>query len=542
MPIPCYERQLHVQSVGSTVHLGRLFCKALVFLVCSASLSVAASATSRGSTTDASGRILHSHSNPNPGLPEDPMAVITEERTTNPSRQPTFTQLPTASRRRHRHNRGRRRKQRNDAMGDTSSNAADINSGATIKIGSTSSGFDNSGVIASTPWKASPRKSSLSDSGETEIISLCPNCGLREGNTHTNQPLNREEMVNIRIEAVKQQILDKLRLTRPPQVNVSKLHIPAPLSEGRIPDLAEHHTDEFSHHGDTIHGEHGRESYYGTTTKIIIQAEQDDVSCRPDAAGGKCFTFRFSSSNTKDNIHTAQLWVYWNGSVFADHPTPPDPDLSVTVQEISAKTQDPPRVVTTDDFTGLSMVGWMKFDVKPSVRRWHRHTLVDHSIRVKCNNYHGLQASDIVEALSPSLKSGFTPFIVIHTTKSKRGSRVKRSSSDCTIVGDSNCCRESLYIQFSDIGWDWILMPTGFQANFCRGVCHLSTHLQSHHSGFAAIYEQRNRAMRNRGIAFETCCSPTMMSDLSILFVDDNDQFNRVDIPEMTIESCGCSF
>lgn len=541
MPIPRNERQLHVQLVGSTVHLGRPFYKALVFLVCASSLSVAASATSRGATTDTSGQILYSQTNPIPQILADPMTVKTEERTVNPSGQPTFSQLPMGTRRRHRHNRGRRRKHRNNLMEDTSSNAAEVNSGASIKIASTSSGWDNTGVIASTPWKASPRKSH-SDSDETEIISLCPNCGLRDGNRHVHQPLNREEMVNIRIEAVKQQILDKLRLSRPPQVNVSKLHIPEPLFEGRIPDLAEQYTGEFNHNGDTIHGEHGRESYYGTTTKIIIQAEQDETLCTSETAGGKCFTFRFSSSNTKENIHSAQLWVYWNGSVFADHPTPPDPNLSITVQELSTKTQDPPRVVTTDDFTGVHMVGWLKFDLKPSVRRWHRHTLVDHSIKVLCNNCDGLQAADVAEALSPSVQSGFTPFIVIHTTKSKRSSRVKRSSSDCTIIGSSSCCRESLYIRFSDIDWDWVVMPTGFQANFCRGVCQLSTHLQSNPSGFAAIYEERNRAMKNRGIAFETCCSPTKMSDLSILFLDDNRQFNRVEIPEMSIETCGCSF
>lgn len=34
------------------------------------------------------------------------------------------------------------------------------------------------------------------------------------------------------------------------------------------------------------------------------------------------------------------------------------------------------------------------------------------------------------------------------------------------------CCRDELYINFEDIGWnDWILHPNGYHAYFCRGSC-----------------------------------------------------------------------
>lgn len=49
--------------------------------------------------------------------------------------------------------------------------------------------------------------------------------------------------------------------------------------------------------------------------------------------------------------------------------------------------------------------------------------------------------------------------------------RRPKRSSEC---GDSpnECCRESLYVSFAEIGWnDWIIKPEGYNAYFCRGSC-----------------------------------------------------------------------
>lgn len=38
--------------------------------------------------------------------------------------------------------------------------------------------------------------------------------------------------------------------------------------------------------------------------------------------------------------------------------------------------------------------------------------------------------------------------------------------------GVNECCRESLYVSFAEIGWDdWIIMPPGYNAYFCKGSC-----------------------------------------------------------------------
>ena len=50
-------------------------------------------------------------------------------------------------------------------------------------------------------------------------------------------------------------------------------------------------------------------------------------------------------------------------------------------------------------------------------------------------------------------------------------SQRKRRNVNC-LPGSSECCMDSLYIDFASIGWnDWIVHPKGYNANFCRGSC-----------------------------------------------------------------------
>lgn len=68
----------------------------------------------------------------------------------------------------------------------------------------------------------------------------------------------------------------------------------------------------------------------------------------------------------------------------------------------------------------------------------------------------------------------FKPFLVIYTHSQQRKSwthRRQKRSATCR-PGVNECCKESLYISFADIGWsDWIVKPERYDAYFCRGSC-----------------------------------------------------------------------
>lgn len=92
-----------------------------------------------------------------------------------------------------------------------------------------------------------------------EDINNCPGCmknRVMEEIGDMDQVLNE-----IRVEYVKQQILKKLRLSKPPDVSISLSTLPKPLINGRVLELRP---------GRPLEPEKQAESFYGKTDQIVI--------------------------------------------------------------------------------------------------------------------------------------------------------------------------------------------------------------------------------------------------------------------------------
>lgn len=111
-------------------------------------------------------------------------------------------------------------------------------------------------------------------------------------------------------------------------------------------------------------------------------------------------------------------------------------------------------------------------------------------------------------------------------------SRRKRSLSCDEVKSDKNaCCLENFYVNFTHIGWDkWILYPTGYNANYCRGQCDLS-HARYYHSTLLSKYSN----------LISLCCSPKQMAPLKLLYIDEESKVHQKSIPDMIVESCDCA-
>lgn len=112
--------------------------------------------------------------------------------------------------------------------------------------------------------------------------------------------------------------------------------------------------------------------------------------------------------------------------------------------------------------------GWLKVDVTYVVKNWLEYQdSPTHAISVACKTC-GMEKSQ-----SPISFSQEKPFLVIYTHSQHRKSFHRRSKRqvDCG-PGVNECCRESFYVSFADIGWDdWIISPPGYNAYFCKGSC-----------------------------------------------------------------------
>ncbi|XP_058415174.1 inhibin beta C chain [Diceros bicornis minor] len=121
--------------------------------------------------------------------------------------------------------------------------------------------------------------------------------------------------------------------------------------------------------------------------------------------------------------------------------------------------------------------------------------------------------------------------------------RVRRRGVTCQ-GGSRMCCRQEFFVDFREIGWhDWIIQPEGYAMNFCTGQCPL------HVAGMPGIAASFHTAVLNllkantaAGTAGGgSCCVPTARRPLSLLYYDKDSNIVKTDIPDMVVETCGCS-
>ena len=162
------------------------------------------------------------------------------------------------------------------------------------------------------------------------------------------------------------------------------------------------------------------------------------------------------------------------------------------------------------------------------------------------------------------------------------------------------CCRYPLTVDFEAFGWDWIIAPKRYEANYCAGECpyvfmqkYPHTHLVqqassppsvvsgsssgygSSSSGSSSISSSSsisnsgsgimngygNNGLSSNGIGAGIgsgnslngntftpgvtpagpCCTPRKMSSISMLYFDENRNIVYGILPGMVVDRCGCT-
>ena len=111
----------------------------------------------------------------------------------------------------------------------------------------------------------------------------------------------------------------------------------------------------------------------------------------------------------------------------------------------------------------------MKVEIAYMVRKWLEYSDTSvHTINIACKTC-GMEPFKSPISMENSLK----PFLVVYMhSQSKNPHRPREKRQVNCEAGINECCKESLYISFAEIGWDdWIVQPTGYHAYFCKGSC-----------------------------------------------------------------------
>ncbi|KAM7404107.1 hypothetical protein PAMA_004501 [Pampus argenteus] len=101
------------------------------------------------------------------------------------------------------------------------------------------------------------------------------------------------------------------------------------------------------------------------------------------------------------------------------------------------------------------------------------------------------------------------------------------------------CSRKPLHVNFKDLGWDdWIIAPLDYEAHHCDGVCDfpLRSHLEP--TNHAVIQTLMNSM--DPDISPPSCCIPSKLSPISILYIDAGNNVVYKQYEDMVVESCGC--
>ncbi|XP_077434334.1 transforming growth factor beta-2 proprotein [Vanacampus margaritifer] len=120
----------------------------------------------------------------------------------------------------------------------------------------------------------------------------------------------------------------------------------------------------------------------------------------------------------------------------------------------------------------------------------------------------------------------------------KRNRKKRAAATDaatCSRGSESGCCLRSLYIDFRrDLNWKWIHEPKGYKANFCAGNCPYLWSANNHYNLILPLYNKLNPEA-----SASPCCVPQDLEPLTIMyFIGRSPRVEQ--LSNMVVKSCKC--
>lgn len=338
-----------------------------------------------------------------------------------------------------------------------------------------------------------------------------------------------EETLNMTKEAIKQQILSKLGLRQPPNITGRALPSIPPLN-----NLLDRYGMQSDAPGNFKPGpviEEEEDDYHAKTEKVISFAQEAPPSLGIPS-NIEVLYFKFSHSVMVNKVMTANLWVYL-------HPYEKASPLTTLVHVYKVQRTDQRSESIVQEHVDSIKVeikprkhNWVTVDIRKLVNEWFRNPHKNYGLVVQAYDNEGRQL--VVTTKHPAAETSMMPFIEVRTMDESKRRTKRMIGLNCDEKSNEiRCCRYPLTVDFEEFGWDWIIAPKKYEANYCSGECpfvflqkYPHTHLvqQANPSGSAG-----------------PCCAPRKMSPISMLYFDEDLNIIYGLLPGMVVERCGCS-
>nr|CBN80830.1 Inhibin beta B chain [Dicentrarchus labrax] len=346
----------------------------------------------------------------------------------------------------------------------------------------------------------------------------CASCGL--------PAMEKDVEQRLMIEFAKQQLLDKLHLKERPNIThtvprVALLTALRKLHSGRV---RQDGTLELENNIPT------KDQGY----EIVSFADINETETGDKAS--LSLTFQFMQEHGQSiQVLQSSLWIYARSSEDPHR----DSRLSARVfLSADGGQSGSNRTLVIEKMLEVQESNWHTFPITRTLQAFldgGQHRL---RLEVSCD-----EDGKNLCSLDGSADTPNQPFMVAQVRLRENPSkhllrkRSLRCGDDVTV-----CCKRDFYIKFKDIQWhDWIIAPEGYHMNYCMGQCpqHLSGSPGIASSFHATVFSQ----LKVNGIntAASSCCVPTERRPLSMVYFNSQHSIVKTDVPDMIVESCGCT-
>nr|AHA51277.1 TGF_beta domain-containing protein [Beroe forskalii] len=189
---------------------------------------------------------------------------------------------------------------------------------------------------------------------------------------------------------------------------------------------------------------------------------------------------------------------------------------------------------------------WVSFDVADAIRAHQEFYGASNIIvfEVMCTPVNPIDVAASSRGIRFTKSRGKQSTLIVYSDDGSndveedgRDARNSASSKDRGYdPSQTYCQRRELFIDFSRLGWDWIIGPPGFDAFMCSGECTLNFSAKQKITNHA--YLQSYMESKHKNIP-KPCCSPTKLSPLTLIYYT-NDGVKMKAYQQMRVEECGC--
>ncbi|CAL8374772.1 unnamed protein product [Gadus morhua 'NCC'] len=362
------------------------------------------------------------------------------------------------------------------------------------------------------------------------------------GGMSTCKTLDLELVKKKRIEAIRGQILSKLRLAKEPVAEQAGEGVAIPAALLSLYNSTEEMLREELDAPQPVSVQQEEEEYFAKelhkfTMKHVEQSNKQNLR------------MPFNMSEMRRSIGGYQLLTSAELRLQIKNPSIEKEQRVELYEGLGAGARYLASRFLTNKDKGLT------FDITETLQKWLQSDAVEEGFQLRlfceCGNSSidstfsfGVSGTEKKRGDKGILESNLPkPYILAMSipknSSSQGGSRKKRSTEagggSCTDQTES-CCVRKLYIDFrKDLGWKWIHNPKGYHANYCMGSCTYIWNAENKYSQILALYKHHNP-----GASAQPCCVPQVLDPLPILYYVGR-QHKVEQLSNMIVKSCKCS-